>query len=234
MQRRTLMLAGAGVLAAGAAARAAAPAPGTPVVMELFTSQGCSSCPPADRLLGELAREPGVIALAWHVDYWNSLGWSDPFATKLATDRQRAYADRLGEEVYTPALVIDGARIVVGSDRDAIRAAVRAAPPPAVPVSIVADGDGFAVQIGAAGVQTMAVVALYDPERMTDVSRGENGGRQLREYHIVRGAMPLGIWDGAARRIALPKLPPGRGAAVLVQAADLRVLGAADMPPRIG
>ena len=117
MQRRGLMLAGTGMLAGAlAGGRRDARAAG-PVVLELFTSQGCSSCPPADRLLGELARDPAVVALAWHVDYWNGLGWHDPFSSKLATERQRAYADRLGEEVYTPAMVIGGARIVVGSDR---------------------------------------------------------------------------------------------------------------------
>jgi hypothetical protein len=225
MRRRGLMLAGAGVVAGSFAARAAAP-----VVIELFTSQGCSSCPPADRLLGELARDPSVVALAWHVDYWNGLGWADPFATQLATARQRAYADRLGEDVYTPALVIGGARMVIGSNRNDVRSAIQAAPPPAVPMSIVANG-GLAVEIGVAGRQVTALLAVYEPEHLTDVSRGENGGRQLREYRIVRGAMPLGIWDGGPRLLPLPPVPPGLGAAVLLQGSDLRVLGAATLPP---
>jgi hypothetical protein len=229
MQRRGLMLAGAGVVAGSLLARHAAAGP--PVVIELFTSQGCSSCPPADRLLGELARDPAVVALAWHVDYWNGLGWPDPFATKLASDRQRAYADRLGEDVYTPALVIGGTRMVIGSDRNEIRSAIQAAAPPAVPVAIVSDGDGLAAAIGAAGQQVTALLALYEPEHVTDVARGENGGRQLHEYHIVRGAMPLGIWDGGPRRLPLPPVPAGYGAAVLVQGANLRVLGAAGLRP---
>jgi hypothetical protein len=201
------------------------------VVIELFTSQGCSSCPPADRLLGELARDPSVVGLAWHVDYWNGLGWPDPFATKLATDRQRAYADRLGEDVYTPAMVIGGARMLIGSNRSDIRAAIQTAPAPVVPVALVSDGDGIAAEIGAAGRQVSALLALYEAEHLTDVARGENGGRQLHEYHIVRGAMPLGIWDGGRRRLPLPPLPAGLGAAVLVQGTDLRVLGAAELRP---
>jgi hypothetical protein len=102
-----MMAAVAGVL--GPRARAAA----KPVVLELFTSQGCSSCPPADALLGRLAQRPEVIALAWHVDYWNHLGWRDPYASRQATERQKAYSSQLGIDVFA-ALVVDGANIVVG------------------------------------------------------------------------------------------------------------------------
>src|ERR1700748_2762083 len=91
-----------------------------PVVLELFTSQGCSSCPPADALLGELVRQTGVIGLAWHVDYWNSLGWTDPYARRAWTDRQKDYAAHLGNEVFTPALVVNGATMLVGSDKAAV------------------------------------------------------------------------------------------------------------------
>ena len=229
MQRRMLMAAAAATLAAPLAARAGSRS----AVIELFTSQGCSSCPPADRLLGELARDPSVVALAWHVDYWNGLGWPDPFATKLATDRQRGYANRLGEDVYTPALVISGARMVIGSNRDAVRAAIEAVPPLPVPVAIVADGGALAADIGAPGRPVTALLAIYEPEHVTDVARGENGGRQLHEFRIVRSAMPLAMWDGGPRRLPLPAIPPGLGATVLVQGADLRVVGAATMRPAV-
>jgi len=232
MQRRGLMLAGTGMLAGALAGGRRDARAASPVVLELFTSQGCSSCPPADRLLGELARDPAVVALAWHVDYWNGLGWHDPFSSQLATERQRAYADRLGEEVYTPAMVIGGAHIVVGSDPGAVRGAILTTPAPPVPVAIVQDGDGLAAEIGGAGRPVTALVAFYEPEHLTDVARGENGGRQLREYRIVRAAVPLGAWDGASRRLTLPPVPPGLGATVLVQGADLRVLGAANLRPR--
>jgi hypothetical protein len=228
MQRRGLLMGAAAAAALGPRAFAAAP-----VVLELFTSQGCSSCPPADRLLGELSRDPAVIALAWHVDYWNGLGWHDPFSSKLATDRQRAYADRLGEEVYTPALVVAGARIVVGSDPGAVRGAIREAPAAPVPVTLVSDAAGLAAEVGAAGRPVSALLVFYEPQHLTDVGRGENGGRQLREYRIVRSATPLGSWDGTARRLSLPPSPQGLGAAVLVQGTDLRVLGAGEMRPAV-
>ena len=118
MRRRDLIAAAL----ASSIAPAARAAPKS-VVLELFTSQGCSSCPPADALLGQLARRSDVIALAWHVDYWDHLGWRDRFASPTATDRQRTYARQLGSDVFTPALVVDGQTIVVGSDRAAIEAA---------------------------------------------------------------------------------------------------------------
>jgi hypothetical protein len=225
MQRRTLLMGG---LALGLApvARAAAPA-----VLELFTSQGCSSCPPADALLGRLARQPGIIALAWHVDYWNSLGWRDPYSSALATQRQQDYAARLRDEVYTPALVVNGARIVVGSDGAAVSAAIDALGGLAVPVTARREGPGVVAEIGAAGRPVSALLATYVPEHATPIGAGENGGRTLTEYRIVRAATPLDGWDGTARRIALPEIGAGLGAVVLVQGADLRVIGAADLPP---
>jgi hypothetical protein len=229
MRRRGFLLGAAG---AGAAATLARPArAATPVAIELFTSQGCAACPPADRLLGELAQDPSVVALAWHVDYWRGGGWSDPFALRLGSERHHAYADRLGAEIYTPALVAGGARLVIGYERDSVLAAMRTAPPASVPVALVPDGDGFAAQVGAAGQQVSALLALYQPEHVTDVSRGENGGRQLHEFRIVREAMFLGIWDGAPKRLKLPPVPDGLGAAVLVQATDLRVLGVGELRP---
>src|SRR5580704_15223543 len=104
-----------------------------PVAVELFTSQGCSSCPPADAFLGELVGRPGVIGLAWHVDYWNSLGWRDPYARREWTDRQKTYAKYLDGEVYTPALVVNGATMMVGSDKAAVRRAIDQAAPPSLP-----------------------------------------------------------------------------------------------------
>ena len=225
MQRRGLLLGGL-ALALASRAHAAGPA-----VLELFTSQGCSSCPPADALLGHLAREPGIIALAWHVDYWNSLGWRDPYSSALATQRQQDYAARLRDEVYTPALVVNGTRMVVGSDRSAVRAAIGAANSIVVPVTLHRDGANAIAEVGAAGQPVSALLASYDPERATPVGAGENTGRTLTDYRIVRAATLLGSWDGAARRIPLPQIAAGRGAVVLLQTADLRVIGAADLPP---
>jgi hypothetical protein len=230
MRRRTLLVAAASVLA-GSATSARVATAAAPVALELFTSQGCSSCPPADRLLGELASDPAVVALAWHVDYWNGLGWADPFASAQATARQRAYADRLGTEVYTPALVVGGATMVVGSDRGAVAAAIRTAPEAPVAVSLRLDGGALVAEIGAAGRRVGGVLAFYDPEHDTAVAHGENGGRRLREYRIVRQAMALEPWDGSARRLEVAAPAAGQGAVVLVQDADLRVVGIAELRP---
>ncbi len=226
MHRRTLL-----TTAAAAAFAAPARAATRPVVLELFTSQGCSDCPPADAYLGELARRPGVIALAWHIDYWDNLGWRDPFASPFSTARQKAYAGHLEQVVFTPALVIDGTAMVVGSRRPDVETAIEHARSLAVSVSLTRTADGLAADIGGAGTSVHALLASYDPEQATSVGAGENEGARLREYRIVRDAAVLASWDGAPRRLTAPAVPPGRGAVLLIQSADLRVLGAADLPP---
>jgi hypothetical protein len=226
MRRRTLL-----TTAAAAALASPARAADKTVVLELFTSQGCSDCPPADAYLGELARRPGVIALAWHIDYWDNLGWRDPFASRLSTDRQKAYAGRLEQVVFTPALVIDGTAMVIGSQRPNVEAAISTASPLPVSISLTRTPDGMVADIGAADAPVRALLASYDPEQATDVRAGENDGARLREYRIVRDAKVLAEWDGSARRLIAPPVPPGRGAALLLQSAALRVLGAADLPP---
>jgi hypothetical protein len=225
--RRRQFIAATIVTGIAPAARATA----KPVVLELFTSQGCSSCPPADALLGRLARRPDVIALAWHVDYWDRLGWRDPYAGRQATERQRAYARRLGSEVFTPALVVNGANVVVGSDPAAIETAIEAAGALPVPVSLSRSESGIAVEVGAGSGPLRALRAVYDPEQATDVAAGENGGERLREYRIVREVETLGEWDGSARRFAAKAPGPGQGQVILVQSADLRVIGAAEQLP---
>jgi hypothetical protein len=181
-----------------------------PVLVELFTSQGCDSCPPADALLGELAQRPGVLALAWHVDYWDGLGWKDRFSSALATHRQYDYARRLGlDNVYTPQLVIDGAAEAVGSDAGAADAAIRQAAQRSVEgpaLALVPAAEGPArISVGA-GPKTPATVWLvgYDRQQVTPVGRGENAGRSLTEYQVVRRAAPLGPWAGEAVDYALP------------------------------
>jgi hypothetical protein len=226
MRRRELI---AAAIATGIAP--AVRAAGRPVVLELFTSQGCSSCPPADALLGSLARRPAVIALAWHVDYWDHLGWHDPYASREATARQQAYARQLGNVVFTPALVVNGAAVVVGSDHEAVASAITAADALAVPVSLSRTEDGMTADIGASRVPVRALRVVYDPEHATAVGAGENQGEKLREYRIVREAELLGEWDGSGRRFTMKPPGPGQGQVVLVQTADLRVIGAADQPP---
>jgi hypothetical protein len=221
MRRRALLL-GAGALAARPGH-----ATGGPTVLELFTSQGCSSCPPADALLGSLSGEPGVIALAWHVDYWNGPGWHDPYADAAWTARQRRYAMRLGEEVFTPALVVNGATMVVGSDPDAVHAAIKTAP--ALPVIVPLRRDGASVRAALelpAGATLLRV--LYLPQAATGVRGGENAGRRLTEYRIVRDAAPV---SSTGSVLTLSDTPPGHGVAVLVTDQSGRLIGAGDLPP---
>ena len=209
-------------LAGTLAAVPAAVADPTPVVVELFTSQGCESCPPADRLLGELAQRPDVIALAYHVDYWDHLGWKDRFGLPEATARQRAYARALTlSGVYTPQMVIDGATDVVGSDRPGVLAALGARRD-GVPVRLSRADGRLVIALGPmkdAGPAEITVVS-YSREAETTVTRGENAGRTLKEYSIVRSVQPLGRWDGGAKRLSLDlsSLPDSATmAAVLVQ-----------------
>ena len=225
MRRRSVIIGSSLSLLTGAAAAS------KPVVLELFTSQGCSSCPPADALLGELSRRENVISLAWHVDYWDHLGWHDKFASKAATARQRTYAARLGGEVFTPALVVNGTKVLVGSDRTAIEAAVASAATLPVTIGLRRVADAVAVDFGQIAGRVLARQIVYDPEHATDIGSGENGGARLREYRVVRAADALGELDGSSRSF-LARLPePGQGMTIILQSTDLRVLGAADLPP---
>lgn len=213
------------LLAAPVAGPAVAADRTAPVVVELFTSQGCNTCPPADAYLGELAKRPEVLALSLHVDYWDYIGWNDPFAQAQFTKRQRGYAMSLAQRyVYTPQMVVDGRLQGVGSERGAIdRLIVRAqrenaSPPAPRPRLQLADG---VVSIGA-GQPVAATVWLvvFDADHRTAVKRGENAGRNLANFNVVREWRALGRYRGenAALPLALDP-PPSReqGYAVLVQ-----------------
>jgi hypothetical protein len=205
-----------------------------PVVVELFTSQGCSSCPPADALLGELARRDDVIALGFHISYWDGLAWKDPFSSQSSTDRQRAYAQLfdLGQ-VYTPQMVVDGAREMVGSDRAKVEAALHDARPEAIaPVTFVADRRS--VTIGAGDGRGSVLLVRFAQERTTRVAGGENARRTLQDANAVESLVSLGSWDGSPLRFAIEPPAAGEGIAVLVQAADGRMLGAAALQLKNG
>jgi hypothetical protein len=204
-----------------------------PVVAELFTSEGCSSCPPAEALLTELSqRAPGVLALAFHVTYWDGLGWPDRFALPAATIRQRNYATWLHlDTIYTPQLIVDGVADVVGSDRAAVGAALAAAarPRPAVPVTLLRVAGGVRFVAGSGEGSGDLLLIGFDSRHTTTVARGENAGRTLLESNVVRSVASLGSWAGSAvaRTAATPR---GEHLAGLVQAADGRILGAAVLP----
>jgi hypothetical protein len=225
MRRRDVILA-AGALAVAPRMAIATAAP--LVVLELFTSQGCSSCPPADALLTELAPHPGIVALTWHVDYWNNHAWRDPYARPEWTARQRQYADALQTEVYTPALAVNGTKMLVGSDRASVRAAITAAPALIVPVTLQRTDAGLAAQIGARPDAALVTLVVYDPARATSVDGGENAGRTLKETHIVRSATPVPTPAGAAT-LSLPAIPGSQGAVLLIQDRNLGILGAAQV-----
>jgi hypothetical protein len=198
-----------------------------PIVVELFTSQGCSSCPPADALLGELARRGDVIALGFHVDYWDGLGWKDPLSSPEATARQRAYAHQFGRrQVYTPQLVVDGADEAVGSDRAEVTALLRRAKPEAAaPVSF--SPDGRAVSIGTGNGTGRVLLVRYALHRTTRVAAGENARHTAEDANGVEALQTLGDWKGSALTYQFEPPAGGEGVAVLVQAADGRILGAA-------
>ena len=171
-----------------------------PAVVELFTSQGCNSCPPADALLGELAERSDVLALSFHVDYWDKFGWRDRFALPAAKQRQFAYVRHFGQDwVYTPEMVIDGHVDVLGADRKALQQQL-APPRSGVPVHIAVQGKQLNVSIEAAPGSPASDVLLigYQPSAVTAIAVGENAGRDLHEFNIVRSIATLGRWTGAA------------------------------------
>ncbi len=191
---------------------AAATAGETRAVLELFTSQGCSSCPAADKLLGELAHDRSLITMSLPVDYWDYLGWKDTLALHGHTNRERAYAQSRGDrEVYTPQVVVNGVAHVLGSDRAAIEDAIaqtrNSAAPLKLPVSMtVADGK-ISVSVSAAdGEQRPAEVWLCPITGKVEVTieRGENHGRTLTYTNVVRRWVKLGEWDGKAHTYGLP------------------------------
>ena len=210
-----------------AVAAAPAGADPRPVVVELFTSQGCSSCPPADALLGELAKKSEVLALGFHISYWDSLGWKDPLSNKGSTERQKAYARRFTDgRVYTPQMVVDGTNEMVGSDRAAVLGALREARPAAIaPVSFAKDRRSVA--IGGGVGKGEIVLVRFAQRRTTHVGAGENTGRVADDFNGVETLTTLGAWEGSS--LSFPIEPPaaGEGLAVLVQAPDGHMLGAA-------
>ena len=206
------------------------PACAGPVVVELFTSQGCLSCPPADAFLADLARRRDVLALSFHVTYWNGLGWADPFALQAATDRQRAYARHFGDdEVYTPEMVVNGASGFVGSRRRVGLAAIAQAERTARSAAAIGIGRSagdIVITLGPGSADADVLLVGFDAHHRTHIGRGENGGLELDESDIVRSIEVAGRYTGAA--LTLRQRPPaGEQFAVLLQADDGHILAAA-------
>lgn len=227
VSRRHVMVGGATAVLAAASVRRATAAT-SPAVVELFTSQGCNSCPPADAYLTELARQPDILALAYHIDYWDQLGWRDPFSSPAATARQRAYARTLGlTTIYTPQMVINGRVDAVGSDRRQVAAAIATSARPEVPIALGRDHEALAVQVGAGTGQGRIWLVDYDLAHETRVRGGENAGRTLVNVNIVRHLEELGTWSGAAAAFTRAMPRAGTGSAVLLQSERGAILGAA-------
>jgi hypothetical protein len=214
----------------GALLAGTAQAEARPVVVELFTSQGCSSCPPAEALLLDLAEREDVLALAFHVDYWDRLGWPDPYSSPEATARQRDYAGHLGEDqVYTPQIVVDGRQGMVGSRRAEVMAAIDAAaadPGTTIPLGLGREDGVLSVSIGAGQGAGRALLVGFDLRADTTVPRGENAGRTILQANVVRSAEVIAEWDGQAVAFDRP-MPLGESAALILQSQDGRILGAA-------
>lgn len=185
--------------------------PRSPIVIELFTSEGCSSCPPANAYLRELAGRPDLLPLSFHVDYWDYVGWKDRFADPAFTLRQRAYAAARGKMVmYTPQAIIGGAIDVIASDRKAVASAIDAAARrhPLHPLSLARDAGGtLNLVLPAARLSVPASLWLvtYRSQEASDVRGGENAGTRMITTNVVRSLREIGSWDGSAglRAIAL-------------------------------
>lgn len=197
MQRLFGTVCGLGIGLSGGAWAQSSPA----VVVELFTSQGCSACPPADELMQNLSNDPRVIALALHVDYWDYIGWTDQFGNPAFTDRQKSYAEAAGSRMlYTPQFIIAGSERVEGNQPSRLEALVsdRATRPSQPDLDLTRDGDTLHIVAGPTALPEKVQVQLvrYHPQVTVDIERGENAGRSITYSNIVTSWQILGDWTG--------------------------------------
>lgn len=218
---KTVLPAVAASFLAGSA-MAADTKPSRPILLELFTSQGCSSCPPADAVLRNLGKRDDVLPLAFHVDYWDYIGWADPFASREFTARQENYARRRGFQVYTPQLVIDGRQALVGSNGAGAGFGIDSAKggQKSVPSTIERSGSSVSYSVGAAdGGNAKVYLITFDGSETTAIKKGENAGRTIEYTNIVRSMRAVGDWRGAAvkQSVLLQPNEKGERLALLVQ-----------------
>lgn len=235
--RRNCLALAAGAGAALAAGRAAAAEAPIDVVVELFSSQGCNSCPPGDKLLTELRDKPGVLALTFHVDYWDYLGWKDTLAGPDFSQRQYDYAKARGDmDVFTPQMIVNGEKQMVGSQRSEVFAVLAAQRRASWPVAVaIADGGRELVVSAGAGSApreaTLWVMPIRD-HATVKIEKGEMAGREESYTNVVRRLVPAAMWTGSALRLSLPKesllTPDSTGCVALLQEGKVGpVLGAA-------
>lgn len=220
------------------AAFAGEAAPKRPVVVELYTSQGCSSCPPADALLGQLAAQRDVLAMSLPITYWDMLGWKDTLASEENTRRQKSYAAAMGKGgVYTPQIIVDGVTDVVGSRERSVKDDIvaRLADMSAVPVSLNAAPGQVHVVVGAGEKPRKgATIWVFHilSQATVNIGNGENDGKKITYRNVVRDLKAVGEWDGTPVSLDLPRHdpsdPPHDGLAIIVQQGGYgRVIGAA-------
>jgi len=205
-----------------------------PVVVELFTSQGCSSCPPADALLNELATRGDVLPLGLHVDYWDYIGWPDTFAQPQFSRRQESYVRAAGgRRVYTPHMVVGGHDHLVGAQPMELADLIRAHAAQGYPVAVelIRSADGYRLMAQTTQTAPMVVqVIRYTPRAEVDITRGENAGRDAHYSNVVRGLEILSDWDGRAPFVRTITAEAEMDLAVVVQAR----LGAGALGPVMG
>jgi hypothetical protein len=183
-------------------------------VVELFTSQGCSSCPPADKIIGELAKDPSVIALSMPIDYWDYLGWKDTLADKRFSARQKAYSQARGDRnLYTPQVIVNGSTQVIGSDRAGIEGAImntsKADGVMSVPVTMTLSGKLINVSVAASRVPAAAArgevwICSVSKAIPIMIGRGENRGQEVTYYNVVRNLLKVGDWNGSSGSWTVP------------------------------
>lgn len=211
------------------------------VVVELYTAQGCSSCPPADALLEEMAKNAEILALAFHVDYWDYLGWQDAFASPAHTLRQKAYAHAAGERmIYTPQAIVDGTARLVGSDAQALMSAVMQAmnKDRRALVAVSRTGGNLTVTVTVTGTGSPPLPApievllvRYTPEASVEILHGENAGQTIRYVNTVTSVTPIGQWSGAGALSLTAPISGTGAAAILLQSPGMgAVLAAAVVP----
>ncbi len=209
-------------------------------VLELYTSQGCSSCPTADALFVDMARDPSLLVLTLPVDYWDYLGWKDTLAHSAFSQRQRSYAKARGDgQIYTPQAIIDGAAHTVGSDRQAMNQIVKAHQASPLPLNVSISDQGSQIRITVSGTGKPGSIWILPVARKRSVAiqRGENRGREVVYANVVRGLMRVGDWRGESMTLDVPaslvKQADADTFAVLIHSDDAkigRVIGAAKAP----
>jgi hypothetical protein len=230
---RSLLLAASCIVVSAVAANSGRAPERAPVLVELFTSEGCSSCPPADRHLQQLDSQ--VIVLSEHVDYWDHLGWKDRFSSPAFTERQEAYARQFGlDSPYTPQMVVDGVAQFTGGDtRRAATEIDKAAERPKASIYLSRSGSGVRVDIEGAPKEAEIWLALADNNDSTKVAGGENKGHTLTHVAVVRSIRKIGSLKRGgtfSRQVDLPDAAGERVVVFLQEAGQARVLGAAMLP----